>query len=603
MAQHAGREMRVPYAPLEGHGHGTAPVSTDRAIIWQDDFSEPANWTISAEPGSFPGVTWEVGTGLVSGGQYGTPAIESTTAANGYAMLCSDCGNNQDGDYEKNYLTTADPIDLSAYPYVILEFQTMYRRFNNEQTYIAISTDGVTWPQPPSDTATVDLPVGLYPVWFDGELTQGVAVTNPTVKRINITEAAGGQSQVWVRFYWYGVWGYAWYVDDVNIFEQFTYDTGLESAYISHTGTGDEFGRVPVGQLTGTLNVGGLVNNFGVNPQTNVILHVETRDQDDNVVLTHESSPFDLDPETNFFVDDEVAITAWPAGEYTSTVWISSDDQASDEDAANDTIVRVFEVTPTTYSLDGAGVYPSAMLTSTGTNSFTDNTDAMLCMTLYTVDQNFDVYGLWVGIQSTSVPGALIIASVHDSSSVLLDDVGAPYVTSSDHILTQDEIDAGFAVIPFTDPFTMEPGNGYYAAVELFSNSNETDVRILDDVTIPQPALSSVIFLADGTPNGTFTNGNAYLLRLLADPTIGMNEREELQGVNLFPNPTNGLVNLNFTVPGAYNVEIFNALGQPVSTHRLNGNASIDLSSYAKGVYSVRISNKEKSTVQRISLN
>jgi hypothetical protein len=82
-----------------------------------------------------------------------------------------------------------------------------------------------------------------------------------------------------------------------------------------------------------------------------------------------------------------------------------------------------------------------------------------------------------------------------------------------------------------------------------------------------------------------------------------MNEREELEGVNVFPNPTSGLVNLTFTVQGAYTVELINALGEMVSAERLNGNSTIDLSDLAKGVYSVRISNKEKTTVQRISLN
>ncbi|MBK7087294.1 MAG: hypothetical protein IPH53_22725 [Flavobacteriales bacterium] len=130
-------------------------------------------------------------------------------------MLCSDCGNNSGTTYEQS-LTTASSIDPSAYPNVVLQFETQYRRFNNEQTYVAISTDGVNWPVPPSDTATVGLPTGLYPVWYDGELTQSVSPGNPTIKRINISDAAGSQGTVWVRFYWYGVWGYAWYVDDVR---------------------------------------------------------------------------------------------------------------------------------------------------------------------------------------------------------------------------------------------------------------------------------------------------------------------------------------------------------------------------------------------------
>lgn len=615
MAQHTGSERRVPYAPVERHGHSTPATPTDRAILWQDDFSTPSNWSISMEPGAFPDVTWEIGQGLESTGQYGTPAIQSTTADNGYAMLCSDCGNNQDGDYEKNYLTTASPIDLSSYPYVVLEFQTMYRRYNNEQTYVALSTDGVTWPQPPSDTATVDLPAGLYPVWFDGELVQGVAVPNPTVKRINISSFAGGQSQVWVRFYWYGVWGYAWYVDDVNIFEQYNYDVGIESALVSHTGFGDEYGRVPAGQLSGSINVGGQVTNFGVNPQTSVVLHAITRDAGNTEMLNYTSAPFDIDPDASTFVDEEVAITGpWNPGLYTTTTWVTSNEQANDGDILNDTIVRVFEVTTDAsglYSLDGVGVYPEYTLSSTGTNSFTDNPDGMYCMTNYVFEQDYVATGLWVGITASSVPGALISASVHDSSLVVWDadqtaadgDMSSPLETSQEHTLTQEDVDNGFVIIPFNAPVTLQPGTGYMAAVQLYSGGNTTDIRVLDDNTVPQTSWGSAIYLPEGDQPGTFSNGNAFLIRLLADPNIGMTEREELTGVTLFPNPTTGLVNVNFTVQGAYTVEMINALGETVSTLRLNGNNSIDLSDLAKGVYSVRISNKEKATVQRISLN
>ncbi len=600
VAQHSSRELRIPNAPVERRGHTTTPVQGDRAVLWQDDFSVPSNWT--TEIAGFPEVEWQIGQGLESTGQYGTPAIQSSTAGNGYAMLCSDCGANENGtDYEKNYLTTANSIDLSGYPNVILEFQTMYRRFNNEQTYIAISTDGVNWPQPPGDTATVGLPNGLYPVWVDNELAQGIAVPNPTIKRINISSSAGGQSTVWVRFYWYGVWGYAWYVDDVNIYEQLPYDLGLESTLLSHTGDGNEYGRVPESQLGTNLSMGGTVVNFGVNPQTNVVLNMQTRNSANTVVLDYATAASDIAPGASLSIDDDVTISAWPQDTYTTTFWITSADQASDGDAGNDTIVRVFEVTNDEYSLDGLGVYPNPIQSSLGSNSFTDNPDGMFCLTQYSVSQDFTVYGLYVGISGTSVPGAVITGSLHDTTDVFADDLTVPYTFSNDYSLTEADTAARFVILPFNEAYTLTSSAGYMAGVKLFSAGGATHVRILDDYTVLQPG--SFIFLPEGTAPGTYGNGNAFVIRLLADPTIGMEERDELEGVNVFPNPTSGLVNLTFTVPGAYTVELINALGEMVSTQRLNSNTTINLSDLAKGVYSVRISNKEKTTVQRISLN
>ena len=84
---------KVQYQEFQNRTNGAA--SADRDIIWQDDFSNASNWII-AHDGTFDS-DFEIGTGLVSAGQYGTPAIESTTAANGYAMYNSDGFNNSAG--------------------------------------------------------------------------------------------------------------------------------------------------------------------------------------------------------------------------------------------------------------------------------------------------------------------------------------------------------------------------------------------------------------------------------------------------------------------------------------------------------------------------
>jgi hypothetical protein len=332
---------------------------------------------------------------------------------------------------------------------------------------------------------------------------------------------------------------------------------------------------------------------------------VQTRNQADEVVLDYVTAPFDLGSGVSNNVNEDVTITDWPLGTYTTKMWISTDDQASDGDLNNDTIVRVFEVTTDVYSLDGLGVYPQTILSSLGTASFAFNTDGVYCFTNYFVRQDLTVYGLYVGINSQSVPGAVLAGSLHDTTDVMADDPTAPLTFGNDYTLTQADIDAGFVILPFNESYTLESTQGYFAGVKLYSSNGATHVRIVDDFTVPQPG--SYIYLGEptqpGDEPGTAGNGNAFVIRLISNPNIGMEEREELEGVNVFPNPTNGLVNLTFTVQGAYSVELINALGETVSTQRLNGNSTIDLSDLAKGVYSVRISNKEKTTVQRISLN
>ena len=606
LAQSNVRQTRMAEPVLHRTGHSTpTPAPEDRVVLWSNDFSDTTDW-VATHPADAFDADWQVGVGIQSAGGFPTAAITSTTAANGYAMYDSDVFENQDGtEYEKAELTTVEPIDLSAYPNVILEFQTAYREYNNERCYVVVSTDPDNWPALPGDTATVGLPVGIYPIWRDGELSGGIPVPNPSIKRVNISEAAGGQSTVYVRFLFYGIWGYTWYVDDVNIFEQLQYDMGLASNFISHTGDGNEFGRVPLGQLGTNLNLGGELANFGISDQTNVVLNVQTKNESDVIMLDYATAPVDLLSGESYDVNEDVTITEWPVGTYTTTMWITSTDAASDLDLTNDTIVRVFAVTEYEFSLDGVGVYPENVLSAQGTESFANNTDGIYCFTNYFVRQDLTVYGLYVGIDDGSVAGGLITPTLHDTADVNADDPEAQYVFGAEHILTAEDITAGFVILPYSEPFTLVSTTGYYAGVKLYSSNGNTPVGIVDDLTILQPG--SLMYLPNETGTGglpgTTGNGNSFVIRLLADPTIGMAEREELEGVNVFPNPTSGLVNVTFTVQGAYTVELINALGETVSTQRLNGNSNMDLSGLAKGVYSVRISNKEKTTVQRISLN
>lgn len=572
------------------------PGAAKGALIWGNTFATPGDWVISHDPNGFV-VDWQIGIGLESTGQYGTPAILSTTASDGYAMLCSDCGNNAGSTYEQSFLTTAQSIDLSAYPNVVLQFETQYRRFNNEQTYIAISTDGVNWPVPPSDTATVGLPLGLYPVWKDGELTQSVSPGNPTVKRINISDAAGSQGTVWVRFYWYGVWGYAWYVDDVRVEEQPQYDVVMKNGFVSHTGTGDEYGRIPSAQMSSFLNVGGEYTNPGVQDQTNVSVNADVAGYNAN------TSAALLVTDETLLMDEDITLGGALAQQlYTCSLSVTSDQGGQDAYPANNLYLRNFEITEDVYSLDGIGNHPAGyeLLTATGTNSFTDNADQLFLMSMYYISTPMTVTGLDVMLANGTVEGGTITASIHDTTEVLNDNVLSPLVTSSETDVTAWHIANGRIGIAFDPPFTLNPGV-YYAAVELVSNSNANNIRVLDDITVPQPAIASMISLPDD--GLSYSNGNAYAIRLSSDPAVAVQEHSAaLEGINIYPNPSEGLFTINATEAGSYLVDVTNILGEVVYTVNFNNLTVVDLSGLAKGVYSVRVSNDVASTVQKVTL-
>jgi hypothetical protein len=78
---------------------------------------------------------------------------------------------------------------------------------------------------------------------------------------------------------------------------------------------------------------------------------------------------------------------------------------------------------------------------------------------------------------------------------------------------------------------------------------------------------------------------------------------QELTGVSLYPNPANGIVNFRTEAFGNYAIQVLDPLGREVLSTRSNGSATLDLRGNAAGLYLVRITDGQASTVQRITLN
>lgn len=564
--------------------------------IWSDDFSNASNWVLSYEPGA-PALNWQIGLGLTNTGSYPTAPIQSTTASNGYAMLDSDGYGNQNL-IEKSYMTTASPIDLSAVDNVVLQFESFYRKWTDEECYIVISTNNTDWPNlnPTSDIS--GLP-NVFKVW-PGMAVQAV-ISNPTLVRINISAVAGNQPQVWVRFVWTGTYGYSWFVDDAAIIEQPANDMVLNYSFISHTGNGEEYGRIPASQLNSTMLVGGEVYNFGYETQTGIELNTQVFNAQNNVVFSYNGSVASLATETAAQLEADVTLPALSNGLYRAISTVTSTQEQDGLFFGNNDHLRNFTVTPLVYSLDGIGQHPDGYqaLGSIGTNSFTDAADGLMIFAYYEVSSTLNVYGIEFALHSSTVTGGGYIVALHDSTDIRGNVVTNPFFQSSLFDITAADTIAGIVRVIFNQPVVLSPG-GYYAGVELFSGSNENDIRILNDLTVPQPSLASMIYIPD---DQVYTNGNASAIRLMTDPALGIRDAAALTGVNIFPNPTNGILTVTTNGSDRHLVEVFNMLGSNVLTTSVNANGSIDLSGNAPGVYSVRVSNGEAFMVQRIVLN
>ncbi len=119
----------------------------------------------------------------------------------------------------------------------------------------------------------------------------------------------------------------------------------------------------------------------------------------------------------------------------------------------------------------------------------------------------------------------------------------------------------------------------------------------------------------------TFTKGNTTVnlvpansanftgLSLVWTPAAvvtGVNEsNSENSEIVVYPNPTNGIFNVDFKE--ANNIKVVNTLGTVVYDEKIDqftaGTKSIDLSNFANGIYMINVSNGERSSNRKVFLN
>ena len=570
--------------------------SAKSVAIWSDDFSDASTWVIDHDASACD-LDWQIGIGLAPSGSYAIAAMASTTYENGSAMIDSDLYGGAEGgtDIEDSWITTANPIDLSANSNVVLQFETWYKKYNSETCFIVTSTNNTDWPDlTPDFDATTN--TNVY------EAFPGVdeMPSNPTEWRLNISPSTGGESTVWVRFHWTGTYGYAWMLDDVAILEQPANDIVLNSAWVSTTG-GYEYGRTPSAHVKDTLVMGGEVFNFGINDQSNVEISMNIKDASGTIVLAESATIATLDNDSTVYA--EAIMTGFSLGEgmYELTTIASSDaDNSNGTNFVNNTYTRNFEVSKNLFSIDGIGVYDNDMLTTNyiGTNWG----NGTIVMARYELLVPTDVVGLELGLTSFSNVGGQVFPFLVTEETIGTDDMSSSNRLAENEdgvMITQGHLDSGilFADLVAT---TLEPGV-YYACVELYNGPNEDDrVYILDDETVAQPGNASMFHYIDDATN--YTNGTAAAIRLAIDDfEVGIEEAKTAL-FSVSPNPSNGVFTVIANNADNYTLEVINILGEVVSTKSIEGaiNETINISNLNAGVYLVKVSSATTQNVQRV---
>ena len=536
-------------------------------------------------------------TGPVGAFSVPTQIIASATVSNGFMMFNGDSANT-------NFLVdppviVASPIewdaalespilDLSASPFVEIVFTQRFR-----------------WCCQPTSPHSVELSIDGGASWPFTYTTNGIFNANDDSGtdevRINISnDIAGNAGSVRFRFKHSPFAShYHWQIDDVAIRELFPNNLTMNDGYLTHTGLGEEFGRIPAGQLNPTMLVGGGITNSGSAAQTNVVINMSVTNSAGTEVFNAVKNIPTLASGASDALEEFVTLPALTADLYTATFTVSADEE--DLDPSDNTFLRRFEVNNEMYSVDGIGNHPTGyqILSSIGTNSFPGDNDGLVVMNYYELIEPLDIYGFEFLTTTNTQVGGYVTISLLDTADVFANITTNPIAESDAYDILDTDVSGGRVRVFFNSPVTLDP-NGYYAAVTLFSNQDAGRIRIIDDATVPQPNGMSLIY--SPTDQVVYTNGNGMSIRLLLSATVGVEETAVLEGVTVFPNPTNGVVNVRTENSGTHQVEVVNVLGAVVAQTSFAGSTTLDLSTFAKGVYSVRIFNEEASMVERVTV-
>jgi len=565
-------------------------VNTEKAaVLWSDDFSVPGNWamTNTSAPTSYD---WVITTDPLAIPQSGIAAslmpFSSTTAANGYALINSDGQpGNADGDGAiVAEITNVTPIDLSSSPNVVLTFQHSYRWWQDTRGVRVSGDNGSTWTDYDITSLAGGVSASGYPNNQDSE--------NPVVEVINISAVAGGQSQVLIQFYYNDndIWAWYWTVDDVEILEQPTDDIQLLSSWFSGTNNGGiEYGRTPSNHLDASYLVGGEIYNFGVNDQTNIVLDA------DYTTFTAQSTYALLESDSTVYLES-TETPALPVGSYSGTYTAVSDDETGGAEFGNNVYPRNFDVTVDEYSIDGlGGINPAATETlgSIGTGSFAGGEDGLVVAALYNIKQTDNVMGIRVMLDAATVEGGDIYGSVLDTSDFWANTITPLYNTTPGSVTAAD-VSNGYIDLYFPSTVSLTTG-AYYAGVELYSNTNANDIVIIDDQTVAQPGVASAIYIPG---DQSYTNGTGIGVRMLMG-TVGIDENA-LEGVSIYPNPSEGLVNVSNDNNVENTIIVHDLSGRLITTTTATAATTIDLSANGTGVYTVTVSNENGSVVERV---
>ncbi len=554
--------------------------------IWNNNFDNPADWTIDNNGQTGAAFGWSIDAN--SDGWWSSTGISSTSGGN-YAELSN-------GDPTANpasqvlgvtyTMTTAMPIDVINLPAntantsdVTLQFQEYGARFNDLQE-VQISTDGGTnW-----TTVRNNLDYSVL------SASGGSAYANPENVSVNLAPYLDNVTaqNLLIRFSWTtnfpsaatnpNVWiTYGWYIDDVKLVTNPDNDIEVTSNYFGSVGL--YYYQIPTTQVA-PIDFSANVFNGGINAQDEVQLNVSV---DGGATFSGSSAAGNTIASG---ASDSLFLTtpytpAATVGSHTVTQTITQ--TQTDDVPANNTIADyTFNVTDFIYARDNG----------TADGQVSNQGLAFEAGNFFDIFQDQQVKAVDVQLHNTTNIGTFIYARIYsiDANGDFIEEAASDY-----HEVLSTDL-SGTVTLELYNWLNLSAATQTYLVVV----GSDGDGGNTNDLVIKTAGTSDVqtSFFLDETQTWFYTTSTP-MVRLNFDPTIGLNENT-LEGVAIYPNPSEGIVTVSNDNNTTNTIEVYNLVGEKVYTTSASTSTKIDLSSNGTGVYIVKVFNENGSFVERV---
>lgn len=585
-------------------------------IVWESDFSDPNDWVLDNNGQNPPNYGWSIDQN--SDGWWSSNGITSTSGGN-FAELSNGDPTQTPGTQAGAVvytMTMSQPVnifDSIGSGNATLSFEEYGAKFYDLQE-IQVSVDGINF-----------VTVGDNSSYSQLTQSGGSAYPNPTLREINLASYIGPTpTSVWIRFSWtsdlnlattdpnyYNTWiAYGWYVDDVKIVESPANRVTMEDVviggfwidYLNYSGAGlnDIYGLdysvTPLSQLQNRpYSIEALFRNQGTVSQT--------VDLNYSIVGTGNvtsSNSVVLNPGDSVFLG--AAFSPSTVGSFPIEIYGNADSLGAGIILSQTVYAtKNIEITDYIYGKD-LGPTNSSFYMLGGLE------DQNHITSRFEMYANEDLYSLRAYIADNSTVGAEVKAIIYEVDSTVSNaNGGAILIAESDDYTITAQDRGAWVDIPFVDPVNLSNGYAYefgivgyqHPSLESYIGLSGSSMYNGEHSLFDELGLSSS---SAGSPTWYYITSTP-MVRMNFDPSsvitsVGDKLSDKLL---IYPNPSNGLINIELDKLNFYNISISNILAKEVYNSTISAvNTTLDLSNFDKGLYFIELNDGENIFTKKI---